>query len=104
MLIAKGFYRDMRHCRLAICAVLAVAALLVGSEFTAYADNVPLMSTDELKSRLGDGDLTVLDVRSDWDWNQSAEKISGAERAKPGAAEEWVGKYPKDRTLVLYCS
>ena len=94
----------MRHGYLAICAVLVVVALLLGSGLAARADSVPRMSTDELKSRLGDADLAVLDVRTDWDWNQSAEKIAGATRVNPAAVEEWAGSYPKERTLVLYCS
>ena len=94
----------MRHGYLAICAVLVVVALLLGSGLAARADSVPRMSTDELKSRLGDADLAVLDVRTDWDWNQSAEKIAGATRVNPVAVEEWAGSYPKERTLVLYCS
>ncbi len=94
----------MRHGSLAICAVLMAVALLLGSGFAARADSVPRMSTDELKSRLGDADLAVLDVRTDWDWNQSAEKIAGAKRVNPAAVEEWAGSYPKEGTLVLYCS
>lgn len=104
MLIAKGVIRVMRQGHLVICSVFVVAALLFGLGCAAYADSVPRMSTDELKSRLGDADLAVLDVRTDWDWNQSAEKIAGAEHVNPSAVEEWAGSYPKERTLVLYCS
>jgi hypothetical protein len=103
MLITKGVYTIMRHSHLALCALFA-AVLLLGSSLAARADSVPRMSTEELKSRLGDAALTVLDVRADWDWNQSAEKITGAERVNPAAVDEWAGNYPKARTLVLYCS
>ena len=94
----------MRHGPLAICAVLVVVALLLGSGFAVRADSVPRISTDELKSRLSDADLAVLDVRTDWDWNQSAEKIAGAKHVNSASVEEWAGSYPKGRTLVLYCS
>ena len=95
--------RIMRHSHLTLCTLFAIV-LLLGSSFAARADSVPRMSTDELMSRLGDAALTVLDVRADWDWNQSSEKISGAERVNPAVVGDWAGIYPKDRTLVLYCS
>jgi rhodanese-related sulfurtransferase len=94
----------MRHIYRVLCAVSVAVVLLLGSGIAARADSVPRMSTDVLNSRLGEAGLTVLDVRTDWDWNQSAEKIAGAERVSPAAVEEWAGRFPKERTLVLYCS
>jgi rhodanese-related sulfurtransferase len=90
--------------RVLIFIALIATVLFAVSAFAAGAESVPRMSTDELKSRLGDADLAVLDVRTDWDWNQSAEKIAGATHVNPAAVEDWAGSYPKERTLVLYCS
>jgi rhodanese-related sulfurtransferase len=87
-----------------IHAALIAAALLLATAFTASAATVPRMSTDELKSRLGEVDLVVLDVRGGWDWDQSGEKIAGAERVNPAAAEQWADNYPREKTLVLYCA
>lgn len=94
----------MRSGRLMIHVVVVASLLLFGLLSAALAEDVPRMSTEELKGLLGDTDLTVLDVRTDWDWNQASEKIVGAQRAEPRTVQEWAGNYPKDRRLVLYCA
>ena len=99
---AKGSLK-MHLSRQVISAILA-AALLLSSVVVSAAEDVPRMSTEELKGRLGDAGLVILDVRTGWDWNQSSEKIAGAVRVDPGAVQEWAGSYPKEGTLVLYCA
>jgi rhodanese-related sulfurtransferase len=46
----------------------------------------------------------VIDVRAAGDWDGSDRKIAGAVREDPAAAGKWEGKYPKGKTLVLYCA
>lgn len=94
----------MHYRRFVIHAALIATALLLATAFAAGAASVPRMSTDELKSRLGEADLVVLDVRGSWDWDKAAEKIAGSERVNPAAAEQWAGNYPREKTLVLYCA
>jgi len=65
---------------------------------------VPRMSKEELKSMLGDPNVIILDVRTGEGWKESKEKIQGAVREDPEEVYSWVNKYPKDKTLVLYCS
>jgi hypothetical protein len=68
-------------------------------------DDVPRISKDLLKSRLGDPNTTIIDVRQDGDWQQSDGKIKGAVREDPRqAVESWAGKYPKNGKIVLYCA
>lgn len=62
------------------------------------------MSADELKSRLGDPSLVLIDVRTGADWNGSSTKIKGAFREIYESAEEWAPKYDKDKIIVLYCA
>jgi rhodanese-related sulfurtransferase len=62
------------------------------------------MSQEELKSRLGEPALLIIDVRSYTDWFLSREKIKGAERENYRDFEGWAAKYPKDKTIVLYCA
>ncbi len=100
---AKGSLK-MHLSRQVISAILAAALLLSSVVVSAVAEDVPRMSTEELKGRLGDAGLVVLDVRTGWDWNQSSEKIAGAVRVDPGAVQGWAGSYPKEGTLVLYCA
>jgi hypothetical protein len=65
---------------------------------------VPRMSVDELKSRLNDPSLVLIDVRAGGDWNSSSTKIKGALREVYAKIEEWAPKYDKDKTIVLYCA
>ena len=87
-----------------IYSALIAATLLLVTAFSASADNVPRMSTDELNARLGEADLTVLDVRGSWDWAPAEARIVGAHRVNPGAPAEWAGNYPMDNPIVLYCA
>lgn len=66
--------------------------------------DVPRMSIDELKSRLADPSLALIDVRAAKDWSGSSLKIKGAVREDPEKVSAWAAKYPKDKTLVLYCA
>ena len=65
---------------------------------------VPRMTIDELKSRLDDPSLVIIDVRAAGDWNGSSMKIKGAIREVYADAETWAPKYDKDKTIVLYCA
>jgi len=71
---------------------------------TVFADAVPRMNVDELKSRLGAADILVLDVRSGRDWNAADTKITGAVRVIPGEVSQWSADLPKGKTIVLYCA
>ena len=64
----------------------------------------PRMSVEELKSRLDDPALAVIDVRQPRDWDESSIKIKGAVREDPANVAAWASKYPKDKTIVLYCA
>lgn len=86
--------------------------LFSGLLFTAFtglflntaAAEVPRMSKEELRVMLDNDDVIVLDVRSGRDWSSSESKIEGAVREEAFKAEEWVSKYDKEKTYVLYCA
>ncbi len=89
--------------------LLLVMALLLGVAGCAMVTkmatrDIPRMEPEELKARLDDSSLIVIDVRLDSDWNASPAKIKGAVRENNGTVAEWAPKYPKDKTLVLYCA
>jgi hypothetical protein len=69
----------------------------------ALAD-APRMSIEELSSRLGDNDIVIIDVRTGRDWEESDSKIRGAVREDPQDVASWARKYPREKTLVLYCA
>ncbi len=65
---------------------------------------VPRITKEELKSLLGKPDVVIIDVRLGSEWTLRDSKIKGAVRENPAAVETWAEKYPKDRSIVLYCS
>jgi predicted sulfurtransferase len=72
--------------------------------FAAASAEAPRMSKEELKSRLGDKNIVVIDVRTGYDWEKSDSKIRGAVREDPEDAASWAKKYTKEKTIVLYCA
>ena len=75
------------------------AASLVGG-----AEGITVISADQLNENLTKPDVVVVDVRIDRDWASSQWKIKGARRESPNEAKEWMGKYSKDKQIVLYCA
>ncbi len=86
-----------------VVLIMGLAAAVLPAAPVAAA-GVPLITAEELKVKLGSPDLTILDVRRAAHWNASDRKIVGAVREDPEAIESWAVKYPKEKTLVLYCA
>ena len=87
--------------------VFAVAVSVIGSGLlssTVKAAEVPRITKEELRAKLGDPNLVILDVRRGADWSTSSVKIKGAVRADPGDVAAWADTYPTEKTLVLYCA
>lgn len=66
--------------------------------------DVPRMTVDELKTRLNDPSLIVIDVRTSGSWKASTTKIKGALREVSEKTDEWAAKYDKNKSIVLYCT
>jgi hypothetical protein len=64
--------------------------------------SAPRITTEKLKSMLGDPKLVIVDVRRNLDWNSSEYKIKGAVRADPTKVESWASSFGKDKTFVIY--
>jgi len=78
--------------------------ILLGCKTIALSDDVPKMTKEELRAMLGSHGLMIIDVRYGKDWTDSDSKIKGAVREEPDDVRSWASKYPKDKTLVLYCA
>ena len=78
--------------------------LMVFGYGVSRAADAPMMTTAQLSSLLGNPDLVILDVRTPYDWKKSDTKIKGAVREDPMKFGAWIDKYPKEKTLVLYCA
>ena len=85
-------------------ATFLVIILLFFTASSAPALDIPRITKEQLKSEIGKPGVTVLDVRTDPDWDSSQFKISGAIREEPSQVDKWMNKYPKDKELVLYCA
>ncbi len=88
---------ELKSC-LIVSLLVFLAALAAAAEGFAY------ISKDQLKSKLTNSDVVILDVRAPHDWDSSQIKIQGARRESPAAVAKWMGKYPKTKTIVLYCA
>ena len=94
----------MRRTWLILLLTFVAAVCLTGMGGKPAADVAPRMTTEDLKARLGAADLVVIDVRAERDWKESDRKIAGAVREDPTAPDKWAGKYPVEKTVVLYCA
>lgn len=85
-----------------IATLLAAIFTWQMTAFAAGGEEAPRMTKEQLKGLLGNPDLIVIDVR--WGGRNAPEKIPAAVFEDPGKAEVWSAKYPKEKTIVLYCS
>ena len=93
----------MKH-KLRMTLGLAVMFLFAFTMPTYGADDVPRITTEQLKDILGSPDLVLLDVRTEKDWGKSDRKIVGAVRVDPDDASSWAGNYSQDQKIILYCA
>lgn len=66
-------------------------------------DAVPRVSLEELKSRLGDPDLVIIDTRRFEDMIPPT-KIPGAVVVQYDKVADWADMIPKDKEIVTYCA
>ena len=85
---------------------ITVSLTLMGLLFQASVAQsaVVKMTKEELRAKLDSPDVVIVDMRLGKDWKASEEKIKGAIRVDPAEVESLASKYPKDKTLVLYCA
>ena len=85
-------------------AILLIFSLLGGCTMFEKPVDAPRITQEELKAKMGNPDLLIIDVRYGKDWTESDLKIKGAVREDPDAVDSWASKYSKDKTLVFYCA
>ncbi|HVN95067.1 MAG TPA: rhodanese-like domain-containing protein [Syntrophorhabdaceae bacterium] len=79
-------------------------ALLFIAHGPAWADDTHTMTKEQLLPLLGKPGVIIIDVRTKYDWDNSKVKIPGAVREEGMKFGSWMKKYPKDKTIVLYCA
>jgi hypothetical protein len=65
--------------------------------------DIPRIAKEDLKARLQDPSVSIIDVRYAPNWKESDVMITGAAREDPMEIGLWTDRYPKNQTLVLYC-
>ncbi len=66
--------------------------------FTAFAQEVPRITKEEVLGMIGNPEVIIIDVRA----GGGELKIKGAFREDPRNVSLWIDKYPKDKLLVFY--
>jgi hypothetical protein len=87
--------------RVLLMVLMAFIALVHG---IARADDSHAITKEQLLPLLGKPDVIIIDVSSNEGWDSRDRKIPGALREEPMLFESWMNKYPKDKTIILYCS
>jgi len=82
-----------------LCAVSAFASIT-----GCPGEQTPSMSKETLKGKLNNADLIIVDVRTESAWEKCDSKITGARRESPDKVSTWMASYPKEKTIVVYCS
>jgi rhodanese-related sulfurtransferase len=93
----------MKH-KLRMILGLAFMLLFAFTMPTYGAEDVPRISTEQLKDILDNPDLILLDVRTEKDWGESDRKIVRAVRVDPDDVSSWAGDYSKEQKIILYCA
>ncbi len=83
--------------------ILLLVSFMAGLTAVASATDVPRITAEELSAMIGKPDLIIIDVRIERDWKASTLKIKGAVWEDFMDVDTWAQKYPKDKTIVLYC-
>ncbi len=91
-----------RYRWIVLVAVLVLAGLCETT--LATEQTATLITKEKLKSMLGDPNVIIVDLRKSKDYNDSDLKIKGAVRESILKTKDWAPKYPKTKTMVLYCT
>ncbi len=84
------------------CLILLLGVSGCATTSEKSSKTIQQMSKEELKSRLEDPSLVILDVRRPQDWKKSGRKIKGAIQENPYKFDNWYARYPKARMFLLY--
>jgi hypothetical protein len=87
-----------------LISVLTAVTLVGPAAASAASIEVPRISIERTKQMLASAEVVIIDVRTAKTWWRSNAKIKTAVREEPGPPERWMQKYPKDKTLIFYCS
>jgi len=85
-------------------AALGIVVVFIGCTTIQHTQDVPRISKEELKAKLGSPGMVLIDVRTENDWKMGGEKITGSQRMDPEAVDAWAATLAKDKEIILYCA
>lgn len=63
------------------------------------------INAEELRRRMEAGEeFTIIDVRNPRAWAEATDMAAGAIRVAPDDAEEAIGRIPRNKPIVTYCT
>ena len=62
------------------------------------------VTVDEVESRLGGDNLTLVDSRAPHVWDEAETKAAGAIRIPPDETEKHIADVSRDDYIVIYCT
>ena len=64
-----------------------------------------IISADELRRRMQAGEeFTIIDVRNPHAWAEARDMAAGAIRVALDDADEAIGRIPRNKPIVTYCT
>jgi 3-mercaptopyruvate sulfurtransferase SseA len=99
-------FREVEMLKRYHAAVLVLLAFLAafGPASQSAAADAQRITKDALKAMLDDPGVLVIDVRTEKEWKKADSKIKGAVWEDADEIKTWAGKYPRDKSIALYCS
>jgi len=82
----------------------AMQIRLAGLPAAGAEPEVPMITVGELRRAIEDGEVFVLDVRHQEDFDAWPDMVPGAVHHDARRLDEWVGDLPKDREIVVHCA
>jgi hypothetical protein len=96
-------YRFLVLCVFALLVFISAYGCHEGFRPVDELEDIPRITKEELKAKMGDPAVNIIDVRYKPNWQKSDRLIAGASREEPMEVGSWAHKYPRDRMIVLYC-
>ena len=85
-----------------LCSNQEEISLNVNSLGASSSGNIPFISIEDLKAKLAEPSVVVLDVRIPKHIAASRFKVKGAVWVNPKEFDRWVHNFSRDATYVLY--
>lgn len=86
-----------------LCIFSGVIVCTVLTAPLSSAEDMGLVTVQELRQMLSNSNVIVVDVRAQSDWDNSDNRITGALRENPKNVTFWMHNYPSNKKLIFYC-